>query len=63
MSYKASERYFIRGEHMKEKIDELEVVLNKAINQEIREAKEIYEMIALDIIREIRGIINGENSK
>lgn len=48
---------------MKEKIDELEIVLNKAINQEIREAKEIYEMIALDIIVEIRGIINGENSK
>lgn len=63
MSYKTSERYFIRGEYMKEKIDELEIVLNKAINQEIREAKEIYEMIALDIIVEIRGIINGENSK
>ena len=40
---------------MEEKLNELENIINKAISQELREAKEIYEMIALDIIEKMRG--------
>ena len=46
---------------MIEKIQELENIINNAINEKYSEIKKIYELRALDIIKEIRGSFNGEN--